>query len=389
MEVTVIEPTRKTSLKVAAYCRVSTDKDEQQESLEIQKSYYYKKIYSHPGWCFAGIYADEGKTGTSTACRREFNRLIQDARDGKIDVILVKSISRFARNAADCQNYTRELRSMGVEVIFEKDGISNMNPSAEFIFSILAVVAQEESRNISEHVRWTLHKNFEKGIHRLGNNRVLGYDSKNDILVPNKDAWIVKLAFEEYSAGKNLTQVAESLNAAGAKRLRSRKGFDAAAIRLLLRNEIYKGDRLLQKTPPKDLQTYKTFYVSHDHPPIVSEELWNKVQKLMTEGGEGRRLSRGNPNRHPLYGLIFCGECGSPMIRRSIRNRNGTYFKVWKCRGTKIKNGCCNTSYIREEKIHQLIQKKTGAEKEECLHTVLHSISKISVNKYEAHIQMK
>lgn len=290
MQVIVMEPIKKIKKRVAAYCRVSTDKSSQYDSLETQYKSYLHRISNHPDWEFAGIYADEGKSGTDTIHRPQFIHMIQDARDGKIDLILVKSISRFSRNISDCQNYARELRQLGVEILFEKENLSNMNSSSEFVFSILALAAQTESRNLSDHVRWALEKNYEKGIHRLGNNRVLGYDSINGELVPNQDAVFVKMAFEACAEGKSLSQIAKVLNQAGARRLRSKKGFDHSCVKYLLKNEIYAGDRMLHKKPPLDVLTkkpadsYNTYYISDDHPPIISRELWEIVQKrLMTE----------------------------------------------------------------------------------------------------------
>lgn len=290
MQVIVMEPIKKIKKRVAAYCRVSTDKSSQYDSLETQYKSYLHRISNHPDWEFAGIYADEGKSGTDIIHRPQFIHMIQDARDGKIDLILVKSISRFSRNISDCQNYARELRQLGVEILFEKENLSNMNSSSEFVFSILALAAQTESRNLSDHVRWALEKNYEKGIHRLGNNRVLGYDSINGELVPNQDAVFVKMAFEACAEGKSLSQIAKVLNQAGARRLRSKKGFDHSCVKYLLKNEIYAGDRMLHKKPPLDVLTkkpadsYNTYYISDDHPPIISRELWEIVQKrLMTE----------------------------------------------------------------------------------------------------------
>lgn len=174
--------------RIAAYCRVSTGLEEQQSSLKNQTEAFYRMISLREDWTLAGIYADEGKSGTDAVHRHQFNRLLEDARKRKIDIILVKSISRFARNISDCQNYARELRQLGIEVLFEKEGISNMNPSSEFIFSILSVAAQAESRNLSEHIRWSIRKKYEKGVHHLGYHRVLGYDCIDGTLIPNQDA---------------------------------------------------------------------------------------------------------------------------------------------------------------------------------------------------------
>lgn len=365
MQVIVIEPTKKQKFRVAAYCRISTEKDSQAESLETQYSAYLEKIQSHPEWEFAGIYADEGKSGTDAVHRHQFNRLLEDARKRKIDIILVKSISRFARNISDCQNYARELRQLGIEVLFEKEGISNMNPSSEFIFSILSVAAQAESRNLSEHIRWSIRKNYEKGVHHLGNHRVLGYDCIDGTLIPNQDAWMVKMVFESYAEGKLLSQIAEELNAAGAKRMRSQNKFDNSSIRYILTNEIYAGDRLLHKKPPKDLMTkrpvneYTSYYVSEDHIPVISRELWEKVQNRIAR--EKIRLEKGiaacGTKIHPLYGVLFCAECGEPLTRKTFYSPKTGNYKVWKCRGIQRKNGCTSRG-IRETILLDLIKQK-------------------------------
>lgn len=383
MQVIVIEPKKKQMLRAAAYCRVSTEKDSQYQSLETQYQSWMDTISHHPGWTFAGIYADEGKSGTHTLCRPEFNRMMEDARMGKIDLILVKSISRFSRNIADCQNYARELRQLGVELLFEKEGISNMNPSSEFIFSILSVAAQAESRNLSEHIRWTVSKNYEKGIHRLGNNRVLGYDTIYGKLVPNQDAWIVKQAFEAYAQGKLLSQVAEELNAAGAKRLRSEKKFNNSSIKYILKNEIYKGDRYLHKKPPIDLATrkpaadYTAYYVSEDHIPVISPELWELVQNRLAaeEDRAEKGLAPAARHIHPLYGHLFCAECGEPLTRKTYISSKSGKYKAWKCRGVQRKNGC--TSHIlKETEIFRLLRKELNAERS--------NVDKVNVEKTNA-----
>lgn len=368
MQVIVIEPTRKKKYRVAAYCRISTEKTSQMESMENQYSAYLQKIQSHPEWEFAGIYADEGKSGTEAVHRHQFNRLLEDARKRKIDIILVKSISRFARNISDCQNYARELRQLGIEVFFEKEGISNMNPSSEIVFSILSVAAQAESRNLSEHIRWSIRKNYEKGIHHLGNNRVLGYDYADGILVPNQDSWIIKMAFEAYAEGKLLSQVVADLNIAGAKRLRSRKKFDNSSVRYILKNEIYAGDRFLHKKPPKDLMTkrpvneYTAYYVSEDHVPIISRELWEKVQERLSR--EQNRMEKGiaacGRKIHPLYGILFCAECGEPLTRKTYYSSKTGNYKVWKCRGIQRKNGCTSHG-IRENILLDFLKQKLDA----------------------------
>jgi len=352
----------KKSYRAAAYCRVSTGKDAQQESFETQKNYYTELIASEPSWKLVNIYADEGCSGTGTGHRPQFMQMMEDAKTGKIDIVLVKSISRFARNAADCQKYTRKLKTYGVEVRFERDGISNMDPSADFIFSMLAVVAQEESRSISENVRWRYEKNFEKGVYHMGNNRLLGYDMGEDgRLIPNGDAWIIRKMFEGYAAGMNLKEICDELDAAGAKRLRSDKPFTPVTVSRVLRNESYVGDLRMQEQAPTDYLTkkpventeYTTYLVKDEHEGIVSRELWNAVQERIRTAERDREagLCRNTTKTHYLYGIVYCEECGAPMLRRSYTSKNKTKYKAWNCRGRqKLKNGCRNPA-VREETI--------------------------------------
>ena len=193
--------------KVAAYARVSTLSEEQEESYETQVKYYTSMIEATEGWGFVGIYADQGITGTSAAKRPQFLRMLEDAREGKMNLILCKSISRFSRNFAEAEKYVHELKSINVEIRFEKEGISSFDPGSDLIFSLMAAMAQEESRSISENVKWSYRRLAEKGIRHVGNHRMLGYKEVNGKLTPNDDAWIVRMIFEEYAAGESINPV--------------------------------------------------------------------------------------------------------------------------------------------------------------------------------------
>jgi DNA invertase Pin-like site-specific DNA recombinase len=347
--------------RVAAYCRVSTDTMGQQESYDTQLRYYKTLIPANHDWEFAGVYADEGRSGTSAKHRPEFLRLIQDAEQGQIDIILTKSISRFARNVVDCQRYVKDLKSRGVEVRFEREGISSMDASADFIFSMLATVAQEESRSISENVRWRYAKDFEKGVYRLGGNRILGYDMGDDgKLTPNGDAWIIKKVFDNFLAGMNYTEIAADLDAAGAKRLRSDKPYTAERIRRILRNEYYVGDMLLRKNAPKDFLTkcpihtdYTSYYIRDAHVGIIDRNTWERAKEKLdaVAADKAAGLVFNCTETHFLYGKAFCGECGAPYTRRTFTDRKGEYYKAWNCRerqkGKKGKG--CKNSAVREE----------------------------------------
>ena len=224
--------------RVAAYARVSTLDEDQEESYETQVNYYTRRIAATEGWVFVGMYADQGITGTSAEKRPNFMRLLDDARAGKIDLILCKSVSRFSRNYADAQKYVHELKSYHVEIRFEKDGINTFDSSADLIFSLSAAIAQEESRHISENVKWAYRKLAERGIRHIGSHRALGYAEVDGKLTPNEDAWIVKQIYEDYAAGLLPSEIINHLTEADAKRLRVEKDFDWTTLLRMLRNEI-------------------------------------------------------------------------------------------------------------------------------------------------------
>ncbi len=356
--------------RVAAYCRVSTDQESQQDSFITQQRYYSEYISGNPQWEMVGIYADEGKSATGAKRRPEFMRMIKDATGRKIDIILTKSISRFARNVVDCQRYVKELKSKGVEVRFEREGISNMDSSADFIFSILAAVAQEESRSISENVKWRYAKNFEKGVYHLGGNRILGYDMNEEgKLVPNEDAWIVNRIFDNYVSGMSLNAIADDLNNSGAKRLRCDKPFDSSLIWSMLRNECYVGDKILQKNPPRDYLTkqpeksveYNSYYIKDDHKGIIDRETWDKVKARIDAEAVDRSAGVycNCTKTHFLYGKVFCSKCGSPYTRRTFTNRQGESYKAWCCRGRKKGDGCKNGS-IKEDELLGAVAEALG-----------------------------
>lgn len=274
---------------VAAYCRVSTQLESQEESFETQQAYYSAYIQSNPDWVFAGIYADE-KSGRSMKDRPGFRRLIQDALESKIDLILVKSVSRFARNIVDCEKSIRQLHAAGVYVHFQREGIRTEDPASGVILSLMAAIAQDESRSISENVKWSYRQRCQRGEHNLGSNRVLGYDCVNGTLVPNKDSPVVLEIFTRFSQGETPYQIARSLNAQGLTGLRGRP-FSAPGIRYILQNEIYAGDRQLQKQPPLDFLTgqpekgrsFESRYLTNDHEPIIPRPLWQEVQNRIAK----------------------------------------------------------------------------------------------------------
>ena len=287
--------------KVAAYCRVSTDMSSQEGSLETQHTAYESMIRANPDWAFAGVYADEGRSGV-TDKRAGFQRMITDAKAGKIDRILTKSISRFARDVILCRQYVEELKEYNVSVYFEREGIDTLDPGTLMVLSLGAAIAQDESRANSENHHWSNRRRVELGTYKIGNGQVLGYDAdENGKPIPNKDAWIIRMIFELYADGKQIWEIVEALQKQGAVGMRSGKPLQRQHIKYILRNEIYVGDRLLQKQHPKDLMTKKpdprrekvSMYLKDDHEPIVARKLWEAVQARYTAEG-GRSMKRKN-----------------------------------------------------------------------------------------------
>lgn len=342
--------------RVAAYARVSTLTEAQEESYETQVHYYTDLIQSTEGWALAGIYADQGITGTSAAKRPEFLRMIEDAEKGKIDIILCKSVSRLSRNFAEAQKYVHALKAINVEVRFEKEGISSFDPSTDMIFSTMAAVAQEESRSISDNVKWGNKRRMEMGIRHVGSNHMLGYDEVQGKLTPNEDAWIVRLMFEEYAAGIAPTVILQHLQEKGAHRMRSEKGFTWSVVLRILNNEAYVGDRLLQKAAPQNYLTkrpdpneaYESKYIYNDHEAIITPAVWDAVhdrfkrEKLSKE--QGLKVQH---TTHFLYGKVFCAECGEPYRRYTARNGGG-HYKTWRCRG-RVNTGKCECRHVKEK----------------------------------------
>lgn len=358
---------------VAAYCRVSTLSETQEESFETQKDYYTRHIMGNPDWTLVEVYADYGISGTVARKRSGFMAMIQDAMNGKIDLILVKSISRFSRNLVDCQNYVSQLKDRGVEVRFEREGISSFDPTSGFIFSLLSAVAQDESRSISENVRWGYAKRFERGEYCMGSNRILGYDTdpKTKKLVPNKDAWIVKLAFERFVQGVLYKKIADELNEKGAKRLRGKTPLSVSSVQSIVGNETYVGDKLLRKTPPVDFLSkrpdphaaYTSYYIRDDHEGIIDRETWEKAQAILEQRREekNRGIQRRGTAHHPFYGKVFCGECGGMYMRRTFtvlgKDGKNIRYKAWNCRERqkgRQGNGCRGRT-VKEKKLEGLV----------------------------------
>ena len=276
-------------LRVAAYCRVSTELEQQESSYEAQVEYYTEKIEENPNWKNAGIYADDGKSATNTKKRDDFNAMIKDALDGKIDMILTKSVSRFARNTVDALMTIRKLKEKNVAVVFEKEGVNTLDGTGEILITILSSLVQEESRNISENTRWGVVRRFEKVKVIVNHHKFMGY-TKNEhgelVIVP-EEAEIVKLVFRLYLEGYSTAKIGSYLEEHQIKIATGQEKWYDSVIMKMLKNEKYMGDALLQKTYTVDFMTKKKvmnngivpqYYVENDHEAIIPKELFYRVQ---------------------------------------------------------------------------------------------------------------
>ena len=289
MNIKKILPKTETAKKrVAAYCRVSTLREQQEESFEMQRQYYQDMILTRPDWKLVRLYLDR-RSATKVKNRPGFQKMLADAEAKKLDLILCKSVSRFARNIVDCQKYVRRFQTLGITIFFEEQNISTDDPTCGFLLSMMSAVAQDESHSISRNVRASYESRFARGEYNLGNHRILGYDCVDGKLVPNQDAWIIREIFDRFLKGQTYREISDGIVAMGAKSLRGNDHFMARTLRYMLSNETYVGDKLLQKQPPQNYLTkksdlnceYRSYYVRGDHEGIVEREVWEKVQEKL------------------------------------------------------------------------------------------------------------
>lgn len=352
--------------KVAAYARVSTDSDEQFSSYEAQIDYYTRFIKQRDDWVFVDMYSDEGISGVQTKNRTGFNQMIKDALDGKIDLIVTKSVSRFARNTVDSLVTIRKLKEHGVEVFFEKENIWTLDSSGELLLTIMSSVAQEESRSISENVTWGQRKRFADGKVSVAYKRFLGYDKgPNGAMVINEEeAKIVRLVFRLFMLGMTPNGIAEYLEARGIPTVTGKFHWNAATILSILTNEKYKGDALLQKRFTVDFLTKKMkvnegevpqYYVKNSHPFIIPPIEFDVVQ---AEIARRKELGRSYSGKGPFYSKLFCGDCGN-LYGLKVWHSNDKYRRVvWRC-NAKFKDGetKCETPAVSPETIQRLFVK--------------------------------
>ena len=359
-------------LRVAAYCRVSTDSEEQATSYEAQIEHYTNYIKSNPEWELAGIFADEGITGTNTKKREEFNRMIEECMQGKIDMIITKSISRFARNTLDCLKYIRQLKDKNIPVYFEKENINTMDSKGEILLTIMASLAQQESQSLSQNVKLGIQYRYQQGKIHINHNRFLGYtkDKDGNLVIVPEEAEIVKRIYREYLEGSSMLQIARGLEADGILTGAGNPRWHTSTINKILRNEKYIGDALLQKTYTVDFLSKKRvpnngivpqYYVENSHEPIIPREIFMQVQEQLvkrrcvyiSKNGKKRNYS----NNHPLSQMVFCGNCHE-IFRRVHWNNRGKKSIVWRCVSRLEEKGSdCSSRTINETTLQGAVVK--------------------------------
>ena len=347
--------------KVAGYARVSTDHDDQFSSYEAQIDYYTNYIKGRDDWEFVEVYTDEGITGTSTKHREGFKQMIADALDSKIDLIVTKSVSRFARNTVDSLTTIRQLKEAGVEVYFEKENIWTFDGKGELLLTIMSSLAQEESRSISENCTWGQRKRFADGKVSVPFQRFLGYDRGPDgnLVVNREQAVIVKRIYSLFLQGMTYHGIADTLTKDGIPTPGGKKKWSISTVKSILSNEKYKGDALLQKSYTVDFLTKKTkvnegeipqYYVEDNHEAIIDPEVFEMVQREMAKRGKGKKYHSGV---HAFSTKIKCGECGS-WYGSKVWHSNSKYRKtIWQC-NHKFDGDCrCQTPHLTDEEIQQ------------------------------------
>jgi len=354
----------KQKLRVAAYCRVSTDSEEQASSYDVQIAHYTSYINSNPEWELAGIFADDGISGTNTKKREEFNRMIEACMEGKIDMVITKSISRFARNTLDCLKYIRQLKDKNIPVFFEKENINTMDSKGEIMLTIMASLAQQESQSLSQNVKLGIQYRYQQGEVQVNHNRFLGYtkdENKRLVIVP-EEAEVIKRIYREYLEGASLIQIARGLEADGILTAAKKPKWRPESIKKILQNEKYIGDALLQKTYTVDFLSKKRvvnngivpqYYVENSHEPIIPREIFMQVQEELVRranlytGKNGKK--RVYSSKYALSSIVFCSECGE-IYRRVHWNNRGCRSIVWRCASRLEEKGSdCTSPTVNEE----------------------------------------
>src|SRR5690625_1507255 len=380
---------------MAAYCRVSTDSEEQATSYEVQVEHYTTYIQNNPEWELAGIYADDGISGTNTKKREQFNKMIEDSMNGEIDMIITKSISRFARNTLDCLKYIRQLKDKEIPVFFEKENINTMDAKGEIMLTIMASLAQQESQSLSQNVKLGIQYRYQQGEIQVNHKRFLGYtkDENKQLVIDPKGAEVVKRIYREYLEGARLLQIARGLEADGILTAAGKAKWRPETLKKILQNEKYIGDALLQKTYTVDFLSKKRvknngivpqYYVENSHDPIIPRELFMQVQEEMfrranLRGGKGGK-KRVYSSKYALSSIVYCGHCGD-IYRRVHWNNRGYKSIVWRCVSRLEEKGSeCTAPTINEESLQTAVVRAINellANKEPFLSTLQKNIDTI------------
>ncbi|MBK5262016.1 MAG: recombinase family protein [Peptostreptococcaceae bacterium] len=359
-----ISEAQRPKLRVVAYCRVSTDSDEQATSYATQIEHYTELINKNTEWELGGIYADDGISGTNTKKREKFNLMIDECMAGHIDMIVTKSISRFARNTLDCLKYIRQLKDKNIPVYFEKESINTMDAKGEVLLTIMASLAQQESQSLSQNVKLGLQYRYQQGIVQINHNRFLGYtkDDKGHLIIEPEGAEVVKRIYREYLQGSSLIEIARGLMASNILTSAGKEKWRPETIKKMLQNEKYIGDALLQKTYTVDFLTKKRvkndgivpqYYVENNHEAIIPRDLYMQVQEEMERrrnihsGKSGKK--RVYSSKYALSTIVVCGHCGD-IFRRIHWNNHGCKSIVWRCASRLDKTEVdCSARTIGEE----------------------------------------
>lgn len=401
-------------LRVAAYCRVSTEDEEQQGSFETQKAYYTDKILAEPTWTLVDIYADHGISGVHTKKREGFIRMISDCKKKRIDLILTKSISRFARNTVDSVQYVRLLRQLGISVIFEKENIDTGTMTSEMILTVLSAHAQAESESISQNVARGKRMGFRQGHFAFPYSQLLGYHKGADgrpEIIP-EEAEIIRMIFNSYLQGDSLKQISQKLEAAKILTSRGNSKWSSQTILRILQNEKYCGDVLLQKTftenvlsgtVRKNTGQLPQYYIENNHEGIVTKQIFREVQAEITRRNSKpqanrRKSRRGRYNsKYPLSERLICGQCGSPY-KRVTWNIHGRKQIVWRCvsRVTYGPKFCKDSPSIPEEQLHQAIvtaiqtlSENYATEVANDLNNIVETIETSNANQHDLQLQLE
>lgn len=391
---------KNSKLRVAAYCRVSTESEEQAGSFITQVNHYTNYISRNPEWQLVDIYADEGITGTSTKNRKEFNRMIDECMDGNIDMIITKSISRFARNTVDCLNYIRQLKEKKIAVYFEKENINTLDSTGEVLITIMASLAQQESESMSKNIKLGLQYRYQQGQVKFNTTRFLGYDSDDEgtLIINQEQAKVVRRIFKEYLEGKGTGRIARGLMNDKIPTGSGKLKWSGDSINRIISNEKYMGDALLQKTYTVDFLT-KTrvendgtvpqYYIEDNHEPIVSKETFHLAQQEKARRSNlysgKRKQKRVYQGKYALSGKVICEHCGD-NFRRVKWNSRGSKATVWRCVTRLTDHTQCQARTVKEDLLHEAVLEAINefiGDKGNYLKVLEKNITQVLNNKYD------